>query len=359
MLRIGALSNMKSALAKVAAAPSVLDYPFAAPPALGQTTEVAPGCLWLRMPLPFALDHINLWMLEDGGGWTLVDTGLNLPVTQEAWDKIFTRHGQRIKRVIVTHCHPDHFGLAGWLTKRFGVTLWMPQGEFLAGHALYAETSGHGTQPTLDLFSAHGLEPAKKENMNQRGNSYRRGVYEPPAQYRRIHGNDVILTGKHKWRVIFGYGHSPEHAALYCDALGVLISGDMLLPKISTNVSVWAQEPESDPVKLFLDSIDLFKPLPADTLALPSHGLPFLGMHARIEQLHRHHEDRLGEVMEKCHDWTTARDLLTVLFRRPLDTHQTFFAMGESIAHLNYLWHQDKLQREKDASGVYRFRRSN
>jgi glyoxylase-like metal-dependent hydrolase (beta-lactamase superfamily II) len=133
----------------------------------------------------------------------------------------------------------------------------------------------------------------------------------------------------------------------------------MLLPKISTNVSVWAQEPESDPVKLFLNSIDLFQPLPRDTLTLPSHGLPFRGMHARIEQLHRHHEDRLGEVLEKCQDWTTASDLLGVLFRRALDTHQTFFAMGEAIAHLNYLWHQGKLQRETDPHAVYRFRRKN
>ncbi len=350
---------MNPALAKVMPSPaaSSLDYPFASPPSLGEAFEVRPGCLWLRMPLPFALDHINLWMLEDGDGWTIVDTGFNLPATQDAWDKIFAHHGARIKRVIVTHCHPDHFGLAGWLTRRFGVAMWMPQAEFLAGHALYAETSGHGTERTLELFTAHGLETARQQSMNQRGNSYRRGVYDPPLQYRRIHGNDVITIGQHKWKVIFGFGHSPEHAALYCDSLDLLISGDMLLPKISTNVSVWPQEPESDPVKLFLNSIDLFKPLPAETLALPSHGLPFRGIHARIEQLHTHHEDRLGEVMEKCQDWTTASDLLTVLFRRALDTHQTFFAMGEAIAHLNYLWHQGKLRREKGADAVYRFRR--
>ncbi len=350
---------MNSALAQApaAAAAPLLEYPFAAAPALGETTPIRPGCLWLRMPLPFALDHINLWMLEDGDGWTIVDTGLNSPTTQEAWDKIFAQRGARIKRVIVTHCHPDHFGLAGWLTRRFDVQLWMPQAEFLSGHALYAETSGTGTARTLELFTAHGLDTSKQQSMHQRGNSYRRGVYDPPVQYRRMHGNEVITIGEHSWKVIFGFGHSPEHAALHCESLDLLISGDMLLPKISTNVSVWAQEPESDPVKQFLNSIDLFKPLPANTLTLPSHGLPFRGMHARIEQLHIHHADRLGEVMEKCRDWTTASDLLTILFRRVLDAHQTFFAMGEAIAHLNYLWHQDKLQREKNADAVYRFRR--
>jgi glyoxylase-like metal-dependent hydrolase (beta-lactamase superfamily II) len=351
---------MNLVLAKAASASSVptLEFPFAAPPSLGETIDVRPGCLWLRMPLPFALDHINLWLLQDGDGWTIVDTGLNLPVTQEGWDQIFTRLGARIKRVVVTHCHPDHFGLAGWLTRRFDVPLWMPQAEFLAAHALYSETSGHGTEPTLKFFNSHGLDVNRQQSMSQRGNSYRRGVYEPPVQYRRISVGEAVSIGNHEWKTIFGYGHSPEHAALYCESLGLLISGDMLLPKISTNVSVWALEPESDPVKQFLNSIDLFKPLPADTLALPSHGLPFRGIQTRIEQLHRHHQERLSEVLEKCTTWTTAEELLSVLFRRALDTHQTFFAMGEAIAHLNNLWYQGKLDREHSPGGINRFRRA-
>ena len=338
-----------------ASAPT-LEYPFTTPPAHGETIEIRPGCLWLRMPLPFALDHINLWMLEDGDGWTLVDTGVNLPTTHEAWNKIFDRLGACIKRVIVTHCHPDHFGLAGWLTRRFGVALWMPQAEFLGGHAMYAETSGYSTALTLELFKAHGLDADRQRGIGQRGNSYRLGVSEPPTHYRRIFNDDVITVGRHRWKVIMGYGHSPEHAALYSDSLGVLISGDMLLPKISTNISVWPIEPESDPVKLFLNSIDKFKSLPANTLTLPSHGLPFFGMHGRIAQLHRHHEERLKETMEKCSEWTTANDLMPILFRRTLDAHQAFFAMGEAIAHLNHLLHEGLLRRERGPDSIFRFR---
>lgn len=349
---------MTTAATAVAPAAAALEFPFAAPPALGEFTVVLPGCLWLRMPLPYALDHINLWMLQDGDGWTIVDCGMNSPVTREAWDRVFTTlGGAKIKRVIVTHCHPDHFGLAGWLTRRFGVLVWMAQAEYLSGHAMYLDTSGHGTALIVELFAAHGLESAGQVGLSQRGNSYRAGVDEPPLQYRRIFAGDTIAVGEHLWRVIPGFGHSPEHAALYCSSLGLLISGDMLLPRISTNVGVWALEPESDPVRLFLDSIDLFAPLPASTLALPSHGLPFRGIHARIAQLHLHHRERLAEVLEKCEVAVTASDLLGVLFRRPLDQHQTFFAMGEAIAHLNFLWHQGTLTRQLGADGIYRFRR--
>jgi glyoxylase-like metal-dependent hydrolase (beta-lactamase superfamily II) len=178
---------------------------------------------------------------------------------------------------------------------------------------------------------------------------------------------DEIDIGDNSWRVIVGWGHAPEHAALYCESLGVLISGDMLLPKISTNVSVWPTEPKGDPLKLFLRSIDRFAELPADTLVLPSHGLPFRGAHTRVQMLHAHHRDRLAEVLESCASPKTAKDLLPVLFRRTLDTHQTFFAMGESIAHLHYLWYQGRLTHAQDsfqyplegyAHGVHRFVRA-
>lgn len=346
--------------AAIAAAPAAaaLQFPCSAPPPTGGCTVVRPGCLWLRMPLPYALDHINLWLLEDGDGWTIVDCGLNSPLTREAWDNILTTLNAPVRRVIVTHCHPDHFGLAGWLTRRFGVMLWMAQAEYLAAHHMYAETAGHSTGLVVELFASHGLESARQAGLSLRGNSYRAGVDDPPTCYRRLFAQEQITIGAHDWRVIPGYGHSPEHAALYCAGLDLLISGDMLLPRISTNVGVWALEPESDPVGLFLDSIDQFKPLSVSTLALPSHGLPFRGIHARIAQLHQHHQDRLREVMEECEQPKMASELLQVLFRRPLDMHQTFFAMGESIAHLNYLWHRGALMRERGADGIYRFRRT-
>ena len=231
----------------------------------------------------------------------------------------------------------------------------MTETEYLTAHAQYETLAGFGSDATATLFSEHGLDAERVPGVAGRGNSYRKIVGKPPSRFVRMLDGDEIEIGGNAWRVIIGYGHAPEHAALYCKSLGVLISGDMLLPKISTNISVWPTKPESDPLKLFLRSIDRFTELPADTLVLPSHGLPFRGAHHRVQMLHDHHRDRLAEVLDACSVPCSAADLLPVLFRRKLDTHQTFFAMGESIAHLHYLWHQGRLARPRDADGVYRF----
>ena len=243
------------------------DYPIAAPPAGGTALEVAAGVHWLRMPLPFALDHINLWLLDEGDGWTLVDCGLNTPVTRENWERIFrdVLAPRPVKRLIVTHHHPDHVGLAGWLVEKFGVSMWMTAGEYLVCLAAYAGSAGYSVDPVSNLFRTHGLDGERLASLQTRGNSYRRGIVEPPACYHRFFHEDSIAVGSHPWRVITGFGHAPEHAALYCASLGVLISGDMLLPKISTNVGVWPAEPEGDPLQLFLDSIDRFLDLAAAT----------------------------------------------------------------------------------------------
>lgn len=351
-------TSSAAARAPSSEAPQLL-FPHDSPVASGQVREVAPGVYWLRMPLPFALDHINLWLLRDGDGWTAVDCGIALPETQDYWNRVLaeTVGSTGLTRVLVTHFHPDHFGNAGWLTSRFGAPLWMSESDYLTAHAQYYVQAGHGSETSARLFERHGLDPERVAAVAGRGNSYRKIVSEPPTRFMRIMDGDEIAIGPNRWRAIAGYGHAPEHMALYCESLGVLISGDMLLPKISTNVSVWPTEPEGDPLRLFLRSVDRFLELRPDTLVLPSHGLPFRGAHDRVRMLHAHHRDRLAEVLEACAPEATAADLLPVLFRRKLDTHQTFFAMGEAIAHLNYLWHQGRLQRVQDDDGCYRFRR--
>ena len=332
-------------------------FPFAEPPAAGGVSEVAPGVYWLRMPLPFALNHINLWLVREANGWTAVDCGIALPDTRDHWETILSQvlGPAPLTRVLVTHFHPDHFGNAGWLTQRFAAPLWMTETEFLTAHAQYQTLAGFGSEATAELFREHGLDDKRVRDIAGRGSSYRKIVAEPPSRFVRMLDGNEFLIGGNSWRVIIGYGHAPEHAALYCEALGVLISGDMLLPRISTNVSVWPNKPESDPLDLFLRSIDRFTELPRDTLVLPSHGLPFRGAHHRVKLLHEHHADRLAEVLEACARPQSAADLLPVLFHRALDTHQIFFAMGESIAHLNYLWLKDRLSRTRGTDGVYRF----
>ncbi len=240
--------------------------------------------------------------------------------------------------MLVTHYHPDHAGNAGWLCARFAAPLWMTQAEYLTAHAVREGVAGYVPGAMLALFRANGLDDARHAQMATRGNIYRRQVPEFPGTYRRIMDGERIAIGGRDWRVIAGYGHAPEHAALYCEALGLVISGDMLLPSISTNVSVWAVDPEGDPLGQFLGSIQRFRELPADTLVLPSHGLPFRGAAERVRQLEAHHEARLAELMEACAEAPrSAAAVLELLFRRKLDTHQMFFAMGEAIAHLHFL----------------------
>jgi len=336
------------------------DYPFATPPAAGETFQVSPGIHWLRMPLPFALNHINLWLLEDDDGWVIVDTGFALDAVKECWQQVLARLattacGGRISRIIVTHFHPDHLGLAAWLQELTGAPLLMTLGEYLTAHAVWHEVGGHGNQPMLTQFRAHGLDPERCAALERRSGGYNRGVPRIPTAYERLRAGDVLTIGRHRWQIRVGFGHSPEHAALYSADLGVLISGDMLLPKISTNISVFAVTPTADSLADFLLSIDAYRELPPETLVLPSHGLPFHGIENRVAALHAHHEERLLVLEEHCATPRSAAELLMALFPRDLDTHQTMFAMGEAIAHLNRLEHAGRLVRIEDDDGLVRF----
>ncbi|MES2770386.1 MAG: MBL fold metallo-hydrolase [Pseudomonadota bacterium] len=328
------------------------NYPFKEPPPGGDSIEVAPGVRWLRMPLPFALDHINLWLLADGDGWTIVDTGFASDAVKTCWETLLARLAQeaalpepKIKRIIVTHFHPDHFGLASWLQEKTKAPIYMTQGEYLTAHAVWHEIGGHSTEHTVNQFQQHGLDQARCAALAERRGAYRRGAPNLPNSYCRLFDRDELTIGQHQWQVRAGFGHSPEHAALYCAELGVLISGDMLLPKISTNISVFAATPRANSLADYLDSLDDYRELPDTTFVLPSHGLPFYGMTARIDAQHAHHAERLDVLEACCTTPHSAADLLPSLFNnRTLDTHQTFFAMGEAIAHLNYLEHLGRLK---------------
>lgn len=337
--------------------PTALSYPFEAIPGPGEALEVAGGVHWIRMPLPFALDHINLWALEDGDGWTLVDAGYALDTVKDLWEQVCARvlRGRPVNRIIVTHYHPDHVGLASWLAQRFGAPVWMTEAEYLTAHAVWTGLAGYGRDAVLALFRSHGLDEKYLSLFSARESAYKRGVPGLPDSFRRIIDRDEIEIGGRAWTVVEGHGHSPEHAALHCRELGVFISGDMVLPRISTNISVWAKEPEGDPLGLYLDSLYRYRDLPANTRVLPSHGRVFHGLHRRIEDLEAHHAERLRLVREACASPKTAAELMQVLFNRELDAHQVFFAIGEAIAHLNRLMRRGEVERSLGADGVFRF----
>lgn len=349
-----------------------LHYPLdKAQPQPGQLMGIRPGLHWLRMPMPFALNHINLWALDDEqdgqAGWTIVDAGVATEPIREAWQALWAGElaDKPLTRMLVTHMHPDHVGNAQWLIEHFSAPgqparLWMSATDHFAAQLACESTTGFGGARAADFFLQHGLnKPEDVEKIRGRSNYFKSLVPAVPYNYRRLMDGMVLRIGERDWRCIAGYGHSPEHIALFNERDGLLISGDMLLPSISTNVSVVDMEPEGDALGLFLSSLDKMASLPGDTLALPSHGLPFTGIHARIQQLKAHHDDRLRDVLDACAlKPSTAADMLPVLFKRQLDLHQTTFAMGEAIAHLNYLWHRGQLHRHQDAQGTLLFEKA-
>jgi glyoxylase-like metal-dependent hydrolase (beta-lactamase superfamily II) len=309
------------------------------------------------MPLPFALDHINLWLLEDGPGWTIVDAGYAMAETRQRWERIFAERldGLPVTRIIVTHHHPDHIGLAGWLADRWQAPLWTTEKEWLFARLLTQAAEGSGVL-RRDFARRAGLDEAASQLFAEHHRSYRRGVPSVPSSFQRLSDGLAVEIGGREWRVIVGEGHAPELACLYCAEAGILIAGDQVLPKISPNVSVQPHEPDGDPLSLFLRSLDRLRDaVPPETLVLPSHNLPFLGLHTRIDALAAHHQARCEEIIGACRQPQNAMELLPVLFRRPLDQHQTAFALGEALAHLHYLTGRGALTRVLGTGGVNRF----
>lgn len=334
-------------------------YPFDGVPTHGEIREVAPGVLWVRMPLPFKLDHINLWLLEEDDGWTVVDTGIACEETKAAWERIVATRcaGKPLRRMIVTHFHPDHVGLAGWMAERFDAVLWMPLAEWAIARVLGAGGSAAAEEGYRRFYAGAGFGPDLMSLVASRSGNYATRISPVPFAMRRIEDGEAIVIGDRTWRVMVGGGHSYEHASLYCGELGILIAGDQILPQITPNVSVWPSEPEADPLRHFLDSLETFRRLPEATVVLPGHRRPFVGLRGRLDAVAGHHDERLARTWEACAEPRTGLEVLRVLFDRALDDHQVFFAIGESLAHLHFLVGQGRLERRCRADGVFLFQR--
>jgi glyoxylase-like metal-dependent hydrolase (beta-lactamase superfamily II) len=334
-----------------------LAYPYGAngAPDGDAPVQVAEGVWWLRFPMPMALDHINLWLLEDGDGWTLVDTGLELADAHTRWESLFAgfMHGRPLKRVICTHMHPDHVGLAGWLTRHFDCDLWMSREEFLMCRTLAEDTGRPAPDVAIRFYRAAGYDERALENYRAKFGGFGLRISPLPASFRRLTDGETIEINDRYWQVVVGSGHSPEHAALYCPALKVLISGDQVLPRITPNVSVFPTEPTGDPLKEWLISNARIRAaLPDNVLVLPAHQAPFYGLHVRLTQVIESHERAMVALFDHLAEPRRAVDCSTVMYRRVLKDELLSMATGETLAHLNCLIGRRMIRRERDAAGV-------
>jgi glyoxylase-like metal-dependent hydrolase (beta-lactamase superfamily II) len=347
----------------VAAAAAALTYPFGAAPAPGETMLVAPGVHWLRMRLPMAaLNHINVWALADEDGWTLVDTGMNTPDTASNWQNALSGAlaAHPVRRVICTHMHPDHIGMAGWLTRGHQCRLWTTRLEYVTCRMLVADTGREAPEDGIRFYRAAGWDAEALEHYKARFGGFGKAVYALPDSYRRVVDGEELRIGGRTWRAVVGRGHSPEHLCLYCPEIEVLISGDQVLPRITSNVSVFPTEPDADPLSEWLASLESIRTRVSDeVLVLPSHNDPFRGLHARLAALIQGHEERLARLLEALSEPRRAVDVLGLLFRRQIGVEILGMATGEALAHLNCLMARGLAARETDAAGVGWYRRVN
>jgi glyoxylase-like metal-dependent hydrolase (beta-lactamase superfamily II) len=312
----------------------------------GQLLQVAEGIFWLRMPLPFSLDHINLWILDAGDHWAIVDTGFPLPAIRDHWRALFAGPlaGKPVGRVIVTHYHPDHIGLAGWLTAKWQLPLEITRGEFLLARVLTLDVATHPPAEAISFYAAQGWPEADMAALAaSEWGRFGRGVHKLPIGYKRLRAGDRLVIGNRFWDIVVGAGHSPEHACLHDAENGILISGDQVLPRITSNVSVYPTEPHADPLGDWLDSIAALKRLPEATLVLPAHNEPFRGLHTRLDQLAADHHRKLDALIEACAEPMSAYESFGTLFRRRIGPDEIQMATGEALAHLRWLERRGQL----------------
>ena len=336
-------------------------YEFDDKPENGSTQPVADGIHWLRMPLPFAINHINLWLLEDNDGWAVVDTGIHSDVSKNVWKQAISSvmRDKPINHVVVTHLHPDHVGCAGWLTDEFDIDLWMTRDEYLLCRVLVADTGRAAPEEGVNFYHAAGFAPEAMHNYQKMFCMFGRYVAPLPEAYKRLKEGDELMFAGHKWEVLIGRGHSPEHACFFDAERNLFVSGDQLLPTISSNVSVYPTEPKANPLKDWLDSLRMLKAsLPEDVLVLPAHGKPFRGAHERLDALVAEHVDGLAKLLEYCKEPRRALDAFPALFKSRITDGSLMMATGESVAHLNYLIDEGSVVAETDADDVTWYRQA-
>ena len=326
-----------------------LHYPFGKTvPEQGGYMEIRPGIFWLRIPLPGRLDHINLWLLDAGESWTLVDTGLGWLEARQAWERLAADlvRDKPVSRIIVTHFHPDHVGLAGYLGGKFGAELAMTRMTAERTRFLLDAANDDWRETVSAFCRLHGIGPEQQYLDFITGQRYRTAVSRLPETVTVLDHDRPIAIGAHTWQPLVVNGHAEEHMALFCPSLKLLISGDQVLPTITSNVALHINNDDKDALDEYLASMTRFEQLPEDTLVLPSHGRVFTGLYKRIAAINHSHDKQLEKVHALCRNAGNAWELSPKLFSRPLDDFNRIMAFGETLAHLEYLHNRGKLAKE-------------
>ena len=337
--------------------PKGIRYPWETPPAEGEAIEVAPGVLWLRLPLPMALDHVNVYALDEGDSWTIVDTGFSSKRGRAIWDKLLAGPlgGKPVSRVIVTHHHPDHVGLAGWFQSEHGAELWTTRTAWLFSRMLQLDEQAIPTQETMDFYRSAGMDPEIfAQRAQERPFNFADVVYPMPLGFHRLKEGDVIEIGGRSWDVRMGNGHSPEHATFWSRDDNLVLSGDQILPSISSNIGVYATEPGADPVGDWLEACERLKAFAReDHLVLGGHKLPFTGLPTRMRQLIDNHHGALDRLLAYIDTPKAAGDCFAPLFKRAIGPSEYGLALVEAIAHLSHLYQTGQASRTKRDDGAW------
>jgi glyoxylase-like metal-dependent hydrolase (beta-lactamase superfamily II) len=340
---------------------TAIQYEFDSTPEQGQTRPIAEGLHWLRMPLPFSLDHINLWLAEDGDSWIVVDSGVGTETSKGVWRQVFdgTMGGRPASHIVVTHLHPDHVGCAGWLADHFDADLWMSRDEYLLCRVLAADTGRDAPEEGVEFYKAAGFPDEALKHYREIFGFFGRFVTALPEAYHRLYDGLRAPLGDHEWEVVVGRGHSPEHACFFSESQNLFIAGDQVLPTISANVSVYPTEPDANPLKDWIDSLrNMRDRLPSDVLVLPAHGRPFRGAHERLDALVEEHIVKLDALHDYLDEPCRAVDVFPALYRAEISGDNLIMATGEAIAHLHYLLADDAITAEPDDNGVVWYRRA-
>lgn len=327
-------------------------------PKKGSVTEMRPGLLWARLPLPFRLDHINVWLLDDGDGWTVIDTGCANAEIRQVWEALLAgpMGGRPINRVVATHGHVDHLGLAGELTARFDAPFAATRGEWLWALVAHAPEIEGAVRDLARFFERHGFSADQAAGMLASRRRFVALATPVPNAVEALRDGRVVHWGGRDWTVMVTGGHAPEHASFYCTEDRILIAGDHVLPRITPIISVYEYEPAADPLTDFLESFARFRALPAETMVLPSHGLPYFGLHTRLDQLERHHRERLDATWRALREPADVHTLAAALFPHAVTADDFGFAFSETLAHVNHMVAGGRL-RAIDLDGRTRFAR--